>query len=32
MIARGGIRVRSAREEEIIEDNLEGLNRIGTST
>jgi hypothetical protein len=32
MIARGGIRVRNAREEEIIEDNLEGLNRIGTST
>ena len=32
MIARGGIRVRNAREEEIIKDNLEGLNRIGTST
>lgn len=32
MIARGGIRVRSAREEEIIEDNLEAMNRIGTST
>ena len=32
MIARGGIRVRSTREEEIIEDNLEAMNRIGTST
>jgi hypothetical protein len=31
-IARAGIRVRNPREEEIIEDNLEGLNRIGTST
>jgi hypothetical protein len=31
-IARTGIRVRNPREEEIINDNLEGLNRIGTST
>lgn len=31
-IARGGIRVRSAREEEDLVANLEAVNRIGTST
>jgi hypothetical protein len=31
-IARGGIRVRNTREQENIDDNVEALNRIGTST
>lgn len=31
-IARGGIRVRNTREQENIDDNVEAMNRIGTST
>ena len=31
-IARGGIRVRNTREQENIDDGVEAMNRIGTST
>lgn len=31
-IARGGIRVRNTKEQENIDDNVEAMNRIGTST
>ena len=31
-IARGGIRVRNTREQENIDDNVEAMNRIGSST